>query len=409
MYDAIVVGARCAGSPTAMLLARQGYRVLLVDRARFPSDTMSTHYIRQPGVLRLQRWGLLERVVASNCPDAACIRLDCGDIALSGHPTPAEGVGAAFAPRRTVLDAILVEAAVAAGAEFHERFTVRDLLIEDGAVVGIKGHGASGALMTERAPLVIGADGLHSLVARRVAAPIYHEHPSLTCYYYSYWSGVPAAGIDIFLRGRRLLLTFPTNDGLTLILAGWPNDAFRTVRADIEGSFQAALATVPDLAERVRQGRREERFVGTAVLPNFFRQPYGRGWALVGDAGFHKDPYFAQGISDAFRDAELLAEAIDTGLSGRRPLMEVLAAYQAQRDEQARPLYELNLQGAALQPQSGELLGLLRALQGNQEDTDRFLGVGAGTVPVPVVEFYTPHNLARIAGAAARETVPAVA
>ena len=171
MYDAIVVGARCAGSPTAMLLARAGYRVLLVDRAGFPSDTLSTHYIHQPGVARLRRWGLLDRVVATGCPPARRMTFDVGPFALSGAPTPADGADAAYAPRRYLLDQILLEAASAAGAEVRERFSVGELLIEDGRVTGIRGRQAGGATVTERAAIVIGADGMRSRVARAVGAP----------------------------------------------------------------------------------------------------------------------------------------------------------------------------------------------------------------------------------------------
>jgi flavin-dependent dehydrogenase len=144
----------------------------------------------------------------------------------------------------------------------------------------------------------------------------------------------------------------------------------------------------------VRAGRREERFAGTADLPNFFRRPYGPGWALVGDAGFHKDPFLAQGISDAFRDAELLAEALDAGLAGRRPLEAALAEYEQRRNEAALPFYELNYQAATLEPPAPQLLQLRAALRGNPEDTARFFGVNAGTVPV--AEFFAPENVQRI-------------
>ncbi|HEY7031759.1 MAG TPA: NAD(P)/FAD-dependent oxidoreductase [Thermomicrobiales bacterium] len=398
MYDAIVVGARCAGSPTAMLLARKGYRVLLLDKARFPSDTLSVHYIHQPGVARLKRWGLLDRVVASNCPPVRRQRLDFGPFALQGTPPPADGVADGYGPRRTVLDKLLVDAAAAAGAEVRERFTVDDLVMDGERVTGVCGHAAGGATVTEEARIVVGADGLHSLVARHVQAPAYDVRPTFTCAYYAYWSDLPLAGAELYVRPERMVLAGPTNDRQSLIIVYWPIAAFREVRTDVEGHFLKALALVPDLAERVRAGTRTERFRGTGDLPNFFRTPYGPGWALVGDAGYHKDPITAQGITDAFRDAELLSEAIDDGFAGRRPLAEALADYERRRNETVRPLYELTSQFAALQPPDPEMQHLLTALRGNQEQIDRFLGTVVGTVPIP--EFFAPENLGRIIGGA---------
>jgi flavin-dependent dehydrogenase len=365
MYDAIVVGARVAGAPTAMLLARKGYRVLLVDRATFPSDIMSTHYIHQPGVAALGRWGVLDAVVASNCPPIRTITVDVGFFSGTVPVPPLGEVDATYCPRRTVLDKILVDAAVAAGAELREGFSVQELLAEDGTVTGIRGRAAarrgravSGPPVAERARIVVGADGIHSLVARTVKPKRYHAYPPLGCGYYAYWSGVPLQGIELYLRDRRGILLFPTNDELTCIAMEWPNAEFHAFRADIEGNFMHTLAaTSPALAARVRAGRRAERFIGTGDLPNYFRTPYGPGWALVGDAGYHKDPITGWGITDAFRDAELLAEAIDAGFSGRAPLAQALAGYQRRRDEASRSTYELTCELAMFGPPTPELLG----------------------------------------------------
>jgi flavin-dependent dehydrogenase len=398
MYDAIVIGARCAGSPTAMLLARKGYRVLLLDRAGFPSDTLSTHYIHQPGVARLKRWGLLDRIVASNCPPVLRQMLDVGPFALVGLPPPADGVAEGYAPRRRVLDQILVEAAVAAGAELREHFSVKELVTDGERVVGIRGHAVGGAMVTEKARIVIGADGLRSLVARTVQAATYNVRLTLTCAYYTYWSEVPIQGAELYPRPERAIIAAPTNDGQTFTIVYWPNAAFHEVRSDIEGSFLNALDLASRLADRVRNGKRSEPFRGTAKLPNFYRKPYGSGWALVGDAGYHKDPITAQGISDAFRDAELLAEAIDEGLSGRHTLGDALADYERRRNEASLPLFEMTCQFATLQPPSPEQQQLFAALRHDQEQTDRFFGTVVGTVPIP--EFFAPDNIGRIVGAA---------
>ena len=394
MYDAIVVGARCAGSPTAMLLARRGYRVLLVDKARFPSDTISTHFIRTPGVARLKRWGLLNKIIASKCPPIASVSLDLGPFALVGMPPPVDDVAMVYAPRRTVLDQILVDAAVEAGAEFREGFFVDDMLRNGDRVTGIQGRHPDGRSVKEQARMVIGADGMRSLVARSVQAPTYQAKPTLTCGYYGYWSGVPLEGAEIFFRPRRMMITFPTNENLACVVVAWPVSEFHTVRADIAGHFLQSLDLAPCLAARVRQGKQEERFVGTADLPNFFRKPFGPGWALVGDAGYHKDPYAGQGIMDAFRDVELLVEAIDAGFSERRSLEEALANYQQQRNELALPLYEYNAQAASMKPHPAEMLKLFAALQGNQEQTNRFFGIPEGTTSM--AEFFSPENVQQI-------------
>ena len=174
MYDAIVVGARCAGSPTAMLLARRGFKVLLVDKATFPSDTISTHILWPHGAEVLGRWGLLPGLVGTGLPPI-CRRMtfDVGPFALSGTIADANQGRGGYCPRRTVLDRLLVEAAVEAGAEMREAFTVEHVLASDGVVAGVQGHGRGGRPVDERARIVIGADGVNSFIARAVHAPEY--------------------------------------------------------------------------------------------------------------------------------------------------------------------------------------------------------------------------------------------
>jgi 2-polyprenyl-6-methoxyphenol hydroxylase-like FAD-dependent oxidoreductase len=395
VYDAIVIGARCAGSPTAMLLARKGYRVLLVDKATFPSDVVNGYYVQQTGGAQLKRWGLLDRLRASNCPPLLTLTFDFGAFALTGSPPPAGDVVEGYAPRRTVLDKILVDAAVEAGAELREGFTMQELLWDGERVAGIRGYTQGSTTVTERARIVIGADGTHSAVARAVQAPVYNTKPTFTCWYFTHWSGVPTEGVEFYLRDRRALIAAATNDGLAVVLAGWPHQEFHAFRADIEGNYFRSLDLAPLLAERVRSGKREERFAGTAETANFFRKPYGPGWTLVGDAGYHKDPATAQGISDSFRDAELLTEAIDAGFTGRQPLEEALAEYERQRNAAVLPMYDFTCQLANLaEPPAPELQQLLAALRGNQAETNRFLGTWAGTVPMR--EFFAPESIQRI-------------
>ncbi len=396
MYDAIVVGARVAGAPTAMLLARKGYRVLLLDRDSFPSDIMSTHFITQPGVAQLNRWGLLHEVAATGCPPISRLRNAFGPIVLNGTPPPLEGAGASYCPRRTLLDDILVRAAVAAGAELREGFAVDEVLFEDGAVSGVRGRvRAGGAQATETARVVIGADGLHSRVAAAVQPAEYNTRPGTTCGYYSYWSGIPDEGAAITWGPERIVFRFPTNDGLTCLAMEMPKTAFAAFREDIEGNFTRGMAAAtPELAALAAAGRREERFVGASNLPNFYRKPFGPGWALVGDAGYHKDPVTGQGIADAFRDAELLAEALDAGFAGRQPVAAALAGYEQQRNAATAAIYETTCQLAGFAPPTAEQLALLAAISASQADTDRFFGIMSGSVNPE--EFFTPANIGRI-------------
>ncbi len=406
-YDAIVVGARCAGSPTAMLLARKGYRVLLVDKATFPSDTVSGHFVLPPGVARLRRWGLLDRVVsAANCPSIRTWRFDVGPFALTGSPVPIDGVAESYGPRRTALDMVLVQSAVEAGVELRESFSVQELLIDGGQVTGIRGRAAGGPTVNETAHIVIGADGMRSIVARSVQAEVYEAFPRIACYYYAYWSGLSSEGIELYPRDGLIVGVFPTAPQTSMVFVGRPRADFAAAREGVEASYLRSVAAVPSVAERVRAARRSERFYGSGDLPNFCRKPFGPGWALVGDAGYHKDPCLPLGISDAFRDAELLVEAIDGGLSGTQPMEQSLADYELRRNAAAMPSYALTRQLAALQPPPPDMQQLFGALLHDQSDTDRFFGALAGTVPIP--DFFAPENLGRIVDrAATRATIAA--
>jgi flavin-dependent dehydrogenase len=249
-----------------------------------------------------------------------------------------------------VLDRLLVEAAAEAGAEVREGFTVQDVVVADGHVAGVRGHDQDGRTVTEHARVVVGADGRHSLVARAVRPEQYREQPQLLCGYYTYWSGLPMEGhFETWVRPDRAFAAWPTNDDLTVVIGGWPYAELEANRHDVEGNYLAMLEMAPDFAGRVRAATRESRFVGTAV-PNYFRKPYGPGWALVGDAGYNKDFITAQGMHDAFRDAELCAAALDQAFSGARPFDAAMADYQTTRDRQVLPMYELTCELATLEP-----------------------------------------------------------
>lgn len=395
IYDAIVVGARVAGSPIAMLLARKGYDVLLLDRATFPSDTISTHLVHPPGVAALQRWGLLDSVAATGCPAINTYAFDFGPFTLSGAPG-ADGA-VSYGPRRTVLDKLLVDAAAEAGAEVREGFSVESMVFEDDQVSGVRGHSKGGRTITELARVVIGADGRHSLVAQAVHPRQYHEKPPLLAGYYAYWSGLPMNGrFETYVRPSRGMAAWPTNDDLTVVIAGWPYAEFEANKKDIEGNLAKTYDLAPSFAERLQAGTRETRFVGAAVS-NFFRKPFGPGWALVGDAGYNKDFITAQGIDDAFRDAELCATALDETFTGAGSFDAAMADYQTRRDAQVLAMYEFTTELATLEPPPPALQQLLAAMPGNQEAMDGFARVNAG-VTSPA-EFFSPANVEKIMSA----------
>lgn len=396
-YDAIIVGARCAGSPTAMLLARKGYRVLVVDRATFPSDTVSTHVVHPMGVAALARWGLLDRLTATGCPAIHTYTFDFGPFTISGTPGTNEAP-VAYCPRRTILDKLLVDAAGEAGAEIREGFIVEEILIEQDLVVGIRGHSKTGNTVNERAEVVVGADGRHSLLAAAARPESYNERPPLLALYYTYWSGLPMDGrFETYVRAHRGFAAAPTHDGLTLTVGGWPYAEFETNRKDVEGNFLNMFDLAPEFAERVRGAKREAPFAGAAVT-NFFRKPYGPGWALVGDAGYNKDPITAQGIQDAFRDAEQCAAALEQIYTHARSFDQAMGEYQRKRDEHVLPMYEFTCQLATLEPPPPEMQQLLAAIAGNRPAMDGFVQMNAGTISP--VEFLSPANVDAIFAAA---------
>jgi 2-polyprenyl-6-methoxyphenol hydroxylase-like FAD-dependent oxidoreductase len=329
---------------------------------------------------------------------------DVGPFALRGTVPDAHDGQGGFCPRRTVLDNILVEAASAAGVEVRTGFRVDDLIVDDGRVAGIAGAATGGGAVRERARVVIGADGVHSFVAKALRARQYDLRPVIACAFYSYFSGIAQADIELFVRDGCAFGAAPTHDGLHLVMVNWPTARFPIVRAAIERHVGETLEQAPAFAARVRAGRREEPWYGTAGVPNYFRTPYGPGWALVGDAGYTRDPITAQGISDAFLDAESLAAAIDEGLGGGADLDRRLAAHESDRNERVRPTYEFTLQLAALEPPPPAMQQLFGALHGNQNATNAFFSAITGAISLR--DFLSEANLHRIMSAAGQLAVP---
>jgi flavin-dependent dehydrogenase len=333
-HDVLVVGARCAGAATAMLMARRRLRVLAVDRGEYGSDTMSTHALMRGGVLQLHRWGVLPRIAAVTPAvrrTAFHYGEDCVDLALR----PGPGGDALYAPRRTLLDRVLADAARRAGVEvqYGQRLVAlrRDA---DGRVRGGTLLDASGRRQEVRADLVVGADGMSSAVARLAGASVMREGRHASAVIYGHWSGLKAEGYRWYYNPGVSAGVIPTNDGQHCVFAALPQARLRA-EADRGAAalYQDVLAACsPALAEAVARAEPQARLVTFGGRRGYLRQACGPGWALVGDAGYFKDPLTAHGMTDALRDAELLARAAACGSEA------AFAGYAATREALSLPL-----------------------------------------------------------------------
>ncbi|WP_018331268.1 NAD(P)/FAD-dependent oxidoreductase [Actinomycetospora chiangmaiensis] len=408
MYDVIVVGARVAGSPLAMLLARRGHDVLVVDRASFPSDTVSSHFMQQTGLARLREWGILDRALAG-CPPFRNITLTYTGIEFDGFADPIDGFTETYAPRRTSFDAALVDAAREAGADVRENTAVEDLLWEGDRVVGIRAREGDGPAYEARARVVVGADGANSIVADKVGAEMYDRHPGGCFIYYSYFSGLDWTGAHHRTGfGHEQMGAWPTNDGLTLVATMARREKLRSYRRDVEDNVAGTISRcAPELVEELRDtGVREERWRPMVYPDNYYRRSAGAGWALVGDAGYHKDPFTGQGMSDALKHAGLLADRLHAGLSGEQDLEAALAAYVRERDERTHHTFRFTLAISELEL-SAEWDAIFRAAAASPEYTRKFFGMVAGGVPGE--EFFAPDNLAWLFETTGMSPAPALA
>lgn len=335
-YDVVIVGARCAGAATALLLARAGLDVLVVERGRHGTDTLSTHALMRGGVLQLARWGVLDQIVGAGTPPLRVTTFHYGDAAIRVPIKPRDGVDALYAPRRTVLDAALARAAMTSGAEVAYGVAADGVIRDrDGRVVGLAVHDSDGGSATITAGLVVGADGLRSGIARSVGALTLVEGRHASGVLYAYWDGIPEDGNHWHYRQASSAGVIPTNGGQTCVFAAMPAHRFDEMRENIASGYRHVVAeAAPELASVLPNARMSSSIKGFAPEPGFMRQAWGPGWALVGDAGYFRDPLTAHGITDAFRDAELLARAIVQGGE------DALAPYQAARDEYGRGLFE---------------------------------------------------------------------
>ncbi len=352
--DVVVVGARCAGSATAMLLAGAGHDVLVVDRAEFPSDTVSTHAIARTGMVQLHRWGLLEDVRASGAPRIATVAFHTP----RGEPVVRTvkdryGIDHLLAPRRIALDDVLQRAAARAGAGLVTGVAVTDVLTHPaGRVVGLLAHDGDGPLRVN-ARHVVGADGLASRVARAVGAPVTLEREGTGAVQYAYYAGDWSA-IEYHVADGALAGIFPTHGGEACVWVCAPEAVVRRHRRrearDGDPLSRLVAELTPALGARLADARRTSPVRGMLRMPNHFRRAAGPGWSLVGDAGYHRDAVTGHGISDAFRDAELLADALDRGLRDPASEAAALGAYESERDRMARQVFDLTCDLATFPP-----------------------------------------------------------
>jgi flavin-dependent dehydrogenase len=375
-HDVVVVGTRCAGAATAMLLARQGYDVVAVDRCRFPSDTLSTHSIARGGVVQLSRWGLLAEVIASGAPPIREVSFHLGDTVIAKQIKAAAGVDHLVAPRRDVLDDIMFRAAGRAGADMRTGITVFDVLRDaSGRTVGVIGSDADGHHVDIRARFVVGADGLRSRVARAVGAPVTdRRHDNGACFY-TYVDGLDFTGTEFHLSDGAFAGLFPTHHGTANVWITAPARDVGSLRGgrNRTGAFRALLGQIsPELAQRVDAGHQIAAVRGLANMPNQLRRPVGDGWALVGDAAYFRDAITGHGITDAFRDAELLARTLGSILAGEVDEHHAMARYHSQRDELVAELFDLTT-ALALYPPVDEFAELQKQLSYRIEAEARFL------------------------------------
>ena len=372
--DVVIVGARCAGAATAMLLARAGLQVTVIGRGRPGSDTLSTHALMRSGVLQLHRWGLLDELRRAGVPpvNRTVFRYGFDETVVTIRPIP--GADALYAPRRTLLDRLLVDAARAAGAEFLFETTAigveRDRL---GRVAGVRARADNGDEFVVPAALSVGADGLGSRFSRWVDAPLERVGAHAGAVIYGYVHGLDNRGYEWFFNTGGAAGVIPTDGDVACVFAGAPADQLRRDRTgDVPAAFAKVLDGVaPDLAARVRRNDvlRLRRDPGTA---GYQRRPWGGGWALVGGAGQHRDPLGTRGVSDALRDAELLARAIVAGRASGR-MGRSLEVYRTTRNRLSEHLFVTTDAIASYAWDLTTIPALLRTLAAAQADEVTFL------------------------------------
>lgn len=376
-YDVAVVGGRVAGAATALLLARAGVRVVLLERSSHGSDTLSTHALMRAGVLQLSRWGVLPAVVAAGTPAVHRSTFHYAGLEpVQVTIKPSAGVDALYAPRRTLLDRLLVDAAAEAGADVRHRTTVEGLLRDDhGRVGGVVATAPDGARVAVPAAVTVGADGIRSLVAREAGAAVLHRGRHGGTVYYRYFRDLPTDGYEWAYGHGAAAGLIPTNDDETCaFVGGTPERLHRLRREGVDHAFATVFAAASEqLHQRLRAATPVGRRHGWEGPPGHLRQAWGPGWALVGDAGLYRDPITTHGITDALRDAEVLTDAVVATLGSAAAEPAAMAGFQRTRDRLSAALFAATDDVASYAWDVDEVQGLLRQVSSAMSDEVDFL------------------------------------
>lgn len=405
-YDAIIIGARISGAATAALLAEQGARVLLLDRANFPATTVSCPIFFGNSLAVLDRIGVLDAVEAIGAPKIRYYGSRTPEFDLVARLPESKGFDYAYSIRRDVLDSVILDQVKQRpNMTLREGFSVSSLVQSQGRVVGVRGRQHGGPVETIFGNAVIGADGKRSVVARMVDAPTYDRISGQTAIYYAYYRDFaplhePSAVVYADPRTQRAALVFDADAGLTVISVGVAAADFETARKDPEATLERLWRDIPELAERGRNASRATPVMGQAPMDSYYRQSYGAGWALVGDAGMYLDPITGQGINNALRSAELFADAW-AKTRRRSSWLNAMAEYQRQRDAATRPFFNLTAMGTQMQEAAWMVdIGLdfgtpiLKAIARQPEAASQYIGMFNGATPVAA--FLNPLNIAQI-------------
>jgi flavin-dependent dehydrogenase len=395
-FDVVVIGSGVAGAPTAMLLARSGHKVLLIDRHIFPRDSLSTHFIWPRGVSYLNRWGL-SKPIFDQTPHFTTLEMNVEGISLKGSVPSvhletrfrqlhgdSRGVTNTYCgPRRHFLDQFLQDEARRAGAEVRDGTSFIEPIMEGGAVTGVLTEDPTGKPIAIRARLVIGADGMHSTFAKKIGARVTQSWELSTFAYWGYFSGIKKDGLAFYRKGRMGMAIFPTSGGTHMVLVYGPTGWWSDFRKDAESNFHKTIAFCdPEIGELVLAGKREEPFKACGHMPAFHHELWGPGWVLVGDAGSFKDQVTAIGITHAFRDAELVTQFIHKAFAGEMTMDSALANYTSVRSADYVDYFNLVCQLAEMNVYSKAEIEFFYSIHKDQTRVDELISQFGDTLPL---------------------------
>jgi flavin-dependent dehydrogenase len=361
-YDALIIGGRVAGASLALLLARQGRRVVVADRDEFPSDTMSTHFISLVGVGAMKKLGVIDDILGAGFRRITRHRTWIGDCCFEGPAGPPGTFS--LSPRRDVLDSALLAHATKAGAQFEQRTRVESLVSEGGRVVGAVLQTAGGDRREVRARVVVGADGKSSRVAEWVGATKYDAVPAMRPVYYGYFNGIeprPEPAVEMMFGNDQIGFLFPMRDGEDCLAIELQPKDFDEFRSDHVAAFTARANLLPEMARRMQNAKLEGKLIGSKGIENYFRKPFGPGWALAGDAGYLKDPSTGLGITDAFEQSFMLAESLGAWFDGA-DWEQTMSSFQQKRDQTMKPMYDMTLEFTRMQDITPAEQAILRSI-----------------------------------------------